>query len=174
MNFFSKNRFIFWLLCFLVVVNLSALIAFLVFFSLNTSDSAQQWQRTPGMKFRQELSLSPAQSEQVDVILAGYRESTEPLISNIRAYRAEILEELASDNPDTSHINAFVSEISSLQKQMQKASVNQYLALKEICTPLQCQRLSALYFELYGCQDSFRGRGPGKGMKHQFRRGQVH
>jgi hypothetical protein len=35
---------------------------------------------------------------------------------------------------------------------MQNASVDQYLALKEICTPDQCKRLSALYYELYGYQ----------------------
>ena len=45
-----------------------------------------------------------------------------------------------------------MAEIALLQKQMQNASVDQYLALKEICTPDQCKRLSALYYELYGYQ----------------------
>jgi len=171
MNFFSKNRFIFWLLIFLVVINLSALTAFLVFFSRNTSDSRQQWQKTPGMKIRKELSLSPAQSERVNAILAGYKKTTEPIILKIKTYRAGILDELASDKPDTSYIKTSVDSICSFQRQMQKASVKQYLALKEICTPTQCQRLSALYFELYGFQDSCSGRGRGKGMMHQHRRG---
>jgi Spy/CpxP family protein refolding chaperone len=172
MNFFSKNRFVFWLLIFLVVINLSALITFLVFFTHNSTGSAQQLQKNSGMKFRKELSLTPAQAEKVDAILSKYRNSTEPITSDIRNYRAQILEELAKENPDTILLNASVEGICSLQKQMQKASVNQYMALKEICNPAQCQKLSALYFELYGCQDKCKGGGQGKGMMHQYRRGQ--
>ncbi len=172
MNFFSKNRFVFWLLIFLVVINLSALITFLVFFSHNSIGSTQQQQKNPGMKFRKELSLSPAQSEKVGVILADYRNSTESITDNIRNYRAQLLEELAKNKPDTNLINRFAEEICLLQKQMQKVSVKQYLAMKEICNPVQCQRLSALYFELYGCQGKCKGIGQGKGMMHQYRRGQ--
>ncbi len=36
----------------------------------------------------------------------------------------------------------------------------------------QCQRLSALYFELYRCQGKCKGMEKGKGMMHQYRRGQ--
>lgn len=36
----------------------------------------------------------------------------------------------------------------------------------------QCQRLSALCFELYGCQGNCKGMGQGKGMMRQYRGGQ--
>jgi Spy/CpxP family protein refolding chaperone len=85
----------------------------------------------------------------------------------------QLLEELARSNPDTSLINKHLEDISNLQKQMQKASVKQYMALKQICTPMQCERLSSLYFELYGFQGQGQGKGVGKskGMMHQYRRG---
>ena len=117
MNFFSKSRFVFWLLIFLVVINVTALTTFLVFFYNNSSGSSQQLQKNPGMKFRKELSLSSVQSEKVDVILADYRNSTEPVASNIRNYRAQILEELAKDKPDTNLLNKCGEEICLLQKQ---------------------------------------------------------
>jgi len=172
MNFFSKNRFVFWLLIFLVIINFSALVTFLVFFSQNSTASKQQSRENPGMAFRKELTLSPSQSEKVEVILADYRNTTEPVTTNIRNYRTQLLEELAKDKPDTNLLNRCVEEICLFQKQMQKASVKQYMALKEICNPVQCQRLSALYFELYGCQGQGKGMGRGKGMMHQYRRGQ--
>ena len=172
MNFFSKNRLVFWLLIFLIIINLSALVTFLVFFSQNSTASKQQSRENPGMAFRKELSLSPSQSKKVEVILADYRNSTEPVTTNIRNCRTQLLEELAKNKPDTNLIDKCVEEISFFQKQMQKASVDQYMALKKICTPVQCQRLSALYFELYGCQDQGKGMGRGKGMMHQYRRGQ--
>jgi Spy/CpxP family protein refolding chaperone len=172
MNFFSKNRFVFWLLIFLIVINLTALITFLVFYSRNSSASNQQVQVNPGMSFRKELSLSADQSEKVEAILADYRKSTGPVTADIRNYRTQLLEELAKDKPDTTLLNSCADEVCSLQKQMQKASIKQYVALKEICNPAQCQRLSALYFELYGCQGKGQGMGKGKGMMHQHRRGQ--
>ncbi|MCX6234307.1 MAG: periplasmic heavy metal sensor [Bacteroidetes bacterium] len=172
MNFFSKNRLVFWLLIFLVVINLTALTTFLVFYSRHSNASTQQSRENPGILFRKELSLSPSQSEKVEVILADYRKSTEPVTTNIRNYRSQLLEELAKDKPDTSLLNICADEICLLQKQLQKASVKQYIALKEICNPAQCERLSALYFELYGCQGQGKGIGKGKGMMHRYRRGQ--
>jgi hypothetical protein len=169
MNFFSKNKVVFWLMIFLVVINLSALVTFLVFFSKNTTESKLQPRENPGMAIRKELSLSVPQSEKVEAVLADYRNTTEPITTNIRNYRSRLLEELAKDNPDTTVLNKCGEEICLLQKQMQKASVKQYMALKEICNPAQCQRLSALYFELYGFQGKGQGMGRGKGMMHQYR-----
>jgi hypothetical protein len=174
MNFFSKNRFIFWLLIFLVVINLTGLISFLVFFSRNTTGLNQKSQESPGITFQKKLSLSPSQSEKVKIILTGYKDSTEPITTNIRNYRIQLLDELKKDIPDTTLLNVYAERICLLQKQMQKASIKQYIALKGICNPDQCQRLSALYFELYGCQGNFKGMGQGKGMMHQYGKGKGH
>jgi hypothetical protein len=167
MNFFSKNRFVFWLLIFLVVVNLSAFITFLIYFLPHSAPSAQNQQENPGTAFRKELSLSPSQSDKVNFILADYRKTTEPFTTNIRDYRAQILEELAKDKPDTEMLNRCGEQVCLLQKQMQNASVKQYMALKEICNPEQCRRLSALYFELYGCPSKCKGMMKGNGLMHQ-------
>ena len=172
MNFFSKNRFVFWLLIFLVVINLSAFITFLVLFSKRTISDEKQLSEKPGMAFRNELALSPGQSEQVNAIFTGYKESTEPITTEIRKYRVQLLEELAKDKPDTNVLNQCVDKISIFQIQMQKTSISQYMALKGICNPGQCQRLSALYFELYGCQGNCKVKGQGNGMMHQYHKGQ--
>jgi hypothetical protein len=173
MNFFLKNRFVFWLLVFLVVVNLSAFVTFIVFFSGNYRATGNNQNENTGLAFRKELSLSPSQSEKVNVVLAGYRKATEPVTAGIRDYRAQILEELTKEKPDTEVLNRCGEQVCLLQKQMQKASVIQYMALKEICNPEQCQRLSALYFELYGCQGQCKGMMKGKGMMHQNRGGKC-
>jgi Spy/CpxP family protein refolding chaperone len=172
MNFFSKTRFVFWLLIFLVVINLSVLVTFLVLFSQTSGTTKQQSQGKAGMAFRKELSLSPSQSEKVDCILGDYRNSTDPVATNIRNNRASLLEELAKDKPDTNILNKYADEICLSQKQIQMASVRQYMALKEICNPLQCQRLSSLYYELYGCDAQCKRMGQGKGMMNRYRGGQ--
>jgi len=173
MNFFSKNRFLFWLLIFLVVILFTALVTLIVYYSDQSKGSSQQMPDNPGNVFRTELSLTPAQSEKVDAILAVYRNSTEPIVSEIRNHRIQVLDELTKDKPDKSILNKYIEEISQLQKQMQNASINQYMALKEICTPGQCQRLSALYYELYGFQGqgNGHGKGQGKGLMRRYRGG---
>ena len=172
MNFFSKNKFVFWLLIFLVVINLTVLITFLVMYSRKSDAVTQQVQEKPGMALQKELTLTPSQSEHVDVILADYRKVTDPVAEKIHGYRARILNELANNKPDTLKINHYADSVCYLQRQMQKALVKQYMALKEICNPAQCQRLSSLYFELYGFQGQSKGMGRGNGMMRQYRWGQ--
>ncbi len=171
MNFFSKNRFIYWLLIFLVVVLLSALITLLVFYSDNPDGAGKQQPLNKGKRFQKELSLSPTQADSVEGILAQYRISTGTLAADLTNYRTQLLDELAMDNPDTTIINKYIDEICGIQKKMQKASVCQYMALKEVCNPVQCQKLSALYFELYGCQGQCKRMDKGNGMMHRNRRG---
>ena len=83
-----------------------------------------------------------------------------------------LLEELAKARPEYNLLDNYAENISLLQKQMQKASIHQYLSLKAISNPDQCRRLSALYYELYGCQENCKRMGNGKGMMKQYRRGQ--
>lgn len=166
MNFFTKNRFLTWLLIFLVAVNLTILVTFMVYRFRKPAETEQQACSRSCMAFSKELSLTSGQSGKVDAILAGYRNGTEPFVARIRECRVQLLEELAKENPDTALVSRCTEEISGLQKQLQMASVKQYLALKEICTPDQCRKLSALYFELYGCQA-----GNGKGMMNRHRHG---
>ncbi|MEI7982771.1 MAG: periplasmic heavy metal sensor [Bacteroidota bacterium] len=177
MNFFSKNRFLFWLLIFLVGVNISAMVTIIVLVSKKAPPSNQQPVKNTGNAFTKTLSLSPGQTGKVETILNDYKNLTEPISADIRNRRIQILEELAKKNPDKAILTSNVKEISMLQTQMQNASIDQYMALKEICTPDQCQRLSALYYELYGCQGQGpgmgKGKGPGqgKGMMRRYRGG---
>ncbi len=172
MNFFIKNRFIFWILIFLVIINLTALITFLVLYNHKPAATDQKQCKNSGMAFKEELSLSSVQAEKVEVIMSEYRKSTGPLTDSIRNYRSLLLEELAKTSPDSNLLDNYTENISLLQKQMQKASIRQYLSLKEISNPDQCKRLSALYYELYSCQGNCKGMGNGKGMMKQYRRGQ--
>ncbi|MEI6887972.1 MAG: periplasmic heavy metal sensor [Bacteroidota bacterium] len=159
------------MLVFLVVINLTIFITFLVIHSRKSDAVIQQVPEKPGMVLNKELALTPSQSDHVDIILADYRKVTNPVAEAIRSYRARILDELANDKPDTVKINHLTDSICNLQRQMQKASVMQYMALKKICNPDQCRRLSSLYFELYGFQDQGKGMGQGKGKRYQYRWG---
>jgi len=170
MNFFNKNRLIFWLLLFLVVINISALVTFFMFYSGQKKKEAE----TPGIQsfrvFQKELSLSPIQSGKVCSINAQYRTISEPISSALKEKRSELLEELSTEKPDTLLLNRYAEEIGNLQKELQIASIRQYLDLKNVCDSFQCRKLSSFYFQLYGSKGP--GKGMGKQMQHRYRYGQ--
>lgn len=178
MNFFYKNRFVFWLMLVLVVINLSALLTFIFYLPYRAENVSSNHQEVnPASGFQHELSLNPDQSEAVEKINSAYRSSSQPIVDQLRNKRLELLEELSSRNPDTSVLNVLTRDLSLLQTNLQRENIRQYLALKKICTPDQALKLSQLYKKLYGCEQSGfgkgkgQGRGQGKGMQHRYGRG---
>ncbi len=166
MEIYKKNRLLFWLLLFLIVINLTAIISFFFFIQKDTSPACNASKAGKCNVFQQELNLSESQSVKVEEINAIYRSNSEPLVASIREKRAGIMNELESNQPDTSILAGYSLELSQLQNKMQIENIRQYLALKRICNPEQLQRLSALYRDLYGCPVKE------KKMQHRYRHGQ--
>jgi|WetSurMetagenome_2_1015567.scaffolds.fasta_scaffold214413_1 hypothetical protein len=170
MNFFNKNRLIFWLLLFLVVINISALVTFFLYYSSQQKQPAENAGENSFRVFQKELSLTPIQSEKVCSINARHRSRSEPIASALKEKRAELLEELSTENPDTILLSKYAEEIGALQKELQLTSIRQYLDLKVVCDSCQCRKLSSFYFQLYGSKGP--GKGMGKQMQHRNRHGQ--
>ena len=167
MNFFSKNRLIFWVLIIMVIINISALASF---FLLTKTQAPPPPCCPPAEKqcgaFRDELNLSAEQTLKVGAINKNYQESAEPIATAIKGTRAAILNELEKETPDSNYLNVLTNQLGLLQLKIQKENIKQYTKLKHVCTPEQAHRLSALYRDLYGCpmQDDQ--------MKHRYRGGQ--
>ena len=170
MNFFNKNRLIFWLLLVLVIINISALVTFFLLIREHNKAVPETAAESTFRKFRRELSLTPEQSEKVAAINARSRQMSEPVSSALREKRSELLNELASDHPDTALLNKYAEEIESLQEELQKASIRQYLDLRTVCDSHQCRKLSSFYFQLYGGKENSMGQG--KRMQNRYRHGQ--
>jgi len=151
MNSLNKNRLIFWVLLFLIIVNLSALVTFFAFGRNTEKVACDAMQPKCGQAFECELGLSKEQVRKVDLINAEYQAVSGPIVEEIRNIRSDILDELSSEIPDTSYINEKSSDLCEFQLNLQKANFTQFLELKKVCDPEQAQRLSALYRELYGC-----------------------
>jgi len=167
MGFFHKNRLIFWVLMVLVVVNVSALVSFFLYPKQKaTPEACCTPEEQQCNAFRDELNLSDAQTLQVTEINKIYTESAKPISKAIKTARAEILNELDREVPDTSLLNSLTLQISMLQMKIQQENIKQYSALKKVCTIEQAHMLSALYRDLYGCPMQ------NGEMKHRNRHGQ--
>lgn len=166
METYHKNRLLFWVLIFLVIVNLAALGTYFFFPRQQTVVTCKEGASTPGCVYQSRLDLTDEQARQVDLISEDYLKISRPIADEIKGIRGEILDELTVDQPDTSYLNELGSALAELQVQLQRKNIEHYMALKEVCNPEQAMRLSNLYRELYGCPMQ----GQGRGIKHKHRK----
>ena len=169
MNYFNKSKIIFWLVVLIFIINLSALVTFLVYNSRSQTPAKISVAGNSIHQICNKLSLSAEQSRQVEIIQKEYNERSVPIIAAIRENRGLLLDELSKDNTDTLLINKYITTIGDFQEKLQQASAWHFLSLKKICNPDQCKKLSGLYYDLYGFKDQ--ERASGQSRQHRFRGG---
>jgi len=174
MNALSKNRILFWILIFLVLVNISVLAGYFVVFRNSANKAIPETTAKPGWALQKELSLTPDQIDKVQAINHEYKTSSEPIILNIQKTKAKLLDELAKENTDTLLMTKLAEDVNLEQKKLQMANIHQFLDLKKVCSPEQTKKLSQIYSDLYGCSNIGKGygHGNGNGMGHRHRWGQ--
>jgi Spy/CpxP family protein refolding chaperone len=172
MNNFNNNRVVFWILIFLVMINITALATYFIYMRKPANEPVPGTGYKKGIALRQELSLTPDQSIAVNKINYTYQASTEPIVTAIREKKAEILDELSKENSDTTVVVKLAEEVLYEQKKLQMANIRQFIDLKKVCTPEQTQKLSQIYGELYGFdargKGQGKGKGNGKGNRHRY------
>ena len=172
MNIFNNNRTIFWILIFLVLINITALATYFIYMRKPASEPVPGSGFKHGIALKQELSLTPDQTIKVNEINAAYKASSEPIVASIKEKKAILLEELSKVNTDISLVAKLADDVVTEQQKLQMANIKQFLDLKKVCTPEQTQKLSQIYSELYGCENNGMGRGQGKGqgkgMRHRY------
>ena len=168
MNNFNNNRTVFWILIFLVLINITALATYFIYMRKPASEPVPGSGFKHGIALKQELSLSPDQSLKVNEINAIYKATSEPIVAAIREKKAVLLKELSKDSTDLVKAEKLADEVVAEQKKLQMANIKQFLDLKKVCTPEQTQTLSQIYSELYGCGNKGQGKGQGKGYRHRY------
>ena len=160
---FNRSRIAFWGMIFMIVLNGAVLVTFFIKSQPEETIPSQDCGQgaSANSALIDELGLTGEQKTRVLAINEQYRRTAEPVAEGIRENRGKILSELESDHPDTLLIRNCIDTIAMLQAEIQLKNIQQYLDLKEVCTPDQALRLSALYRNLYGC--------PMKGNKMQNR-----
>ncbi len=166
----TKNRILFWILLFLIVLNLGAFITW--FASTGGKDQPEALCLMSGRSgagpLKSELGLSDAQTAEAQDIMDGFRKETEPLAMTIRRLRGELITELGKDAPDTIMLRQMSADLSNKQVQLQMINARQFLALKKICSPEQFDRLSELYLKMHRCDLNPEGKGQMRKQRHRF------
>jgi len=172
MNYFNKNRLVFWIMILVILINISAFTTFYIFYKTDKAAAAADTVCCSGTcrVLNEKLGLNSEQAARVSAINRQFREKTEPIVGDIKETRVAMLDELSLEKPDTAKLTAYTEKIGELQKILQKAAIDQFRQLKQVCTAEQCRKLSSIYSEVYGC--SKMGREGGGCIQNQAPQGQ--
>ena len=152
MNFFNRQKVIIWILAGFLVITLSIL-GSMIYFTWSEPEEVvvKPACSSSCMMMFEELDLDAAQHEEVEQVLAHYRDSSAILIKELRQQRLTLMEELQKDDPDRLKICVWSEKLGKTQARMTNLASSQYLQIRAICTPEQRQKLSNIYCDIFGC-----------------------
>jgi hypothetical protein len=170
MNDIVKKRLIIYLLIFLVIINLTALLTFLYF--KWSADKPHGF--PPGNRFamhrcisefcKNELNLSKDQMIKFQKIKSDYHSQANIYIDSLELLRKSMFEELALSQPDKQKLNKIANDIGRLTVTLKLKTIDHFLAIRSICTPEQQKK----YFDFIMSKNSCGPgpeHGPGPGPK---------
>jgi Spy/CpxP family protein refolding chaperone len=149
MNYFTKNKMLFWCVVALAILNVATLTSF--------------WMGRPdagldGQKIMQEkLAISDEQVQQFEQIRNEHFMRTRPLQDDAHKIRLDLLNETLASEPNQARIKNLFTELENKQSQFEKNLFSHFQELKEACNEQQTEELKKMLRDLI---ESTRPRGP--------------
>jgi len=153
MDIFTKNRFTFWTIVILVILNISTIS--MLWFNQNKRIGVSPQIREPRQDQRtlqflqKELNLTDAQIKQYDQLRQAHGERTRPLVNDIRQLKKEMMDEIFNDEPDTIKAMQIADLIGKKQTELERITFKHLLDLKELCGKEQLGKLQGLMDEFF-------------------------
>ena len=116
-------------------------------------------------RLHRRLGVTEEQWKQIEPLLMEFRESARAASEDVGRARGELIDLIASSEPDMQAIRAKQEEIQEAHSRMQKLVVEHLLAEKRLLTEEQQERLFAMMRERAGCPGRWAIRG---GMAPRF------
>ena len=104
-----------------------------------------------GCPLHRKLGASEQQWKQIEPKLVEFRKSSQSVCEEVNRKRQEMIDLVASANPDPQAIAAKQEEILAGQRKMQELVIAQLLAEKQVLTPQQQKELFDLLRQRSGC-----------------------
>ena len=175
----NKNRWMVWAIVILAAMNIATIVTVLRNRNLtkeeNFVEDDSQLQpeagaiRYSGRWYRDQLNFNREQMNRFAGINSAFREDVQFINLNLNLLRQKMLDEMASDGPDTIRLNILSDSIGTLHSDLKKITYKYYTDLKTICNEQQKEKLEHLFSGMF----SIDGRmGPyGRGNQQGRRRG---
>ena len=98
--------------------------------------------------FRERLGITPEQAARIEVQQSAFMKTMIRSRADVQVKRLELGELLAADKPDPALIDKKLSQLNEVQFAARKAAIENHLAMREMFTPEQRQKMRELFWEM--------------------------
>lgn len=147
----KQDRIIKWLNIFLLIINISAFVTFLL---MNRQGSSEHNQKFSSDEFlRTELGLTPEQFRKVSALNNDVFRLYQVYLDKKCEMNFELVDELSSENPSDQKMDSLCTRIGQLDAALKKQTVRHFKNVKSACTEEQKVLLDQLLKEMLDAGD---------------------
>lgn len=119
-------------------------------------------------RMAEHLDLQDDQRVQFHERESAYRDSLYFYRQRLNDVDAQIIQALSDPEPDKELLTRYAQESGGLQEGIKRLTIHHFLDLRELCTPEQQEKLTAMFSQMHqGYGQRQRGQGKGQGMQHR-------
>jgi hypothetical protein len=147
MNFFTKNRILIGALILLAAINIAMLVT-IGFHRMPSKQKNEVERRPPGKHLRmvsEELGLTEEQEVLFKELREEYAKENQIIRKKLRDNYGIIMKELSAPNPNRQYLDSIAQNIGNLHIEQQQATIKHFLALREICSFEQYEKLQEIF-----------------------------
>ncbi len=177
MDIKKQKKLLVWVVVILVILNLGAISLFVIqTYSKPVKDTEEYTSRKinrpfrpdgPGRMFTDRVSFNDAQREKLRESFVGHRQAMQIYKDSIRLLRSQLMQELASEDPDSKKLDEISAGIGQYYSRLNKETSRHFMEMKSIADPQQLEELNEFFLDIAKRKHP----GPGDGFRHRHRRG---
>jgi hypothetical protein len=177
MNYFTRKNVITALIIVLLVVNVTALLTFVLrpHFLFSGHERSYCPRNNPRDFFKEELNLTEEQSLKFEQLRKNHRDTLENMMLQMKETRQVISSEMMKVKPDSVLLFSKTDELGDIYAAIRKLNILHYWRMKEICDDPQKQKLDSVFNKIFCCEDRMLGRckntGEDKGCRRNKHKG---
>lgn len=151
----NRYRIMLWVIVILVASNLSMGLSFLYHRQQDVMPAEQTESNSSGIPafqrarfFREQLNLAPRQVDVFRELNRKYNQQAWQIQHRLSSLRVEMVKELGKEKPDKEKLEVISSDIGKLHSGLKKETIDFYLAMKQVCTKEQQEKLNQLFMSV--------------------------
>ncbi len=142
----KQQRIIQWLNIFLLIINTSAFVTFLLMNRQNTTEHDERFSSDEFL--RTELELTPDQFRKISGLNSEVFRLYQVYLDKKCELNFELIDELSSEKPSDAKMDSLSVRIGQLDAALKKQTVRHFKNVKSVCTEEQCLLLDQLLKEM--------------------------
>jgi Spy/CpxP family protein refolding chaperone len=151
---YNKCSVLKWILAIIVAINLSMGVSYL-YHRQSAKNEPQVEANIPDVPdmqrtrfFREQLNLNSGQVVKFRDLNRDFNRSAWQIQHQLSALRIEMIHEMGNNQPDKHKLDEISNDIGILHTRLKNETIQFYLAMKEICSEEQAEKLNALFMSV--------------------------